>query len=222
MAFKHPLSRQVHGRAAGQIAMKSSIRPSVNQELVASDAVALVVTCTYRQILHIVSSPDFPGWLAPLVFSPMHILDFLSYLLTITGSWIISGLLLGLYNPTNLSQGLRSSALTWLFAMPLAASQMVLTTAVDNSALVGEEGWVERLPLPAEGAGEPFVTAAIFLGVMSIWRCYYLTYIYQWSLVDDRTAQEFNGSLVAVGALSLLGLLLLSGLDLLNKTELIP
>lgn len=52
----------------------------------------------------------------------------------------------------------------WLLAMPVAAAQLVLLTAAEDGALVGDEGWASALPLAASGPGEPFVTAAGVLG----------------------------------------------------------
>ena len=198
-----------------------SLRPSqhVNSELVVGDGIALVVTCLYRQIVHVVSSPDFPGWTSPLQFNAHHVIDFASFLLTVTSSWLGSGLLLSQYNPVNLPQAIRTCSVTWLFSMPIAASQLVLSTAVENQTLVGEEGWVSLLPLPATGPGEPFVSASLLLGVMAIWRCFYITYIYQFSLVDERTAEEFDRTLVMVAGLSLLGSLILLGLDRLTRID---
>lgn len=54
----------------------------------------------------------------------------------------------------------------WLISMPVAAAQLVLLTAAEDAALVGDEGWASRLPLAATGPGEPFVTAA---GVLGAW-----------------------------------------------------
>lgn len=105
--------------------------------------------------------------------------------------------------------------------MPIAASQLVLSTAIDNQALVGEEGWVALLPLPASGPGEPFVSASLLLGVMAIWRSFYVCYLYPFSLVDEKTAEEFDRSLVMVGSLALLGLVMLFSLDRLNSLDLL-
>jgi hypothetical protein len=68
--------------------------------------------------------------------------------------------------------------------MPLAAAQLVLVTAAESQALVGAEGWGEVLPLAASGPGEPLGTAAALLGVMSMWRAFYVVYIYSWSQGD--------------------------------------
>lgn len=50
--------------------------------------------------------------------------------------------------------------------MPVAAAQLVLLTAAEDAALVGDEGFASALPLAASGPGEPFVTAAGVLGLM--------------------------------------------------------
>lgn len=52
----------------------------------------------------------------------------------------------------------------WLISMPVAAAQLVLLTAAEDAALVGDEGFASALPLAATGPGEPFVTAAGVLG----------------------------------------------------------
>jgi hypothetical protein len=52
----------------------------------------------------------------------------------------------------------------WLVTMPVAAAQLVLLTAAEDVALVGDEGFAAALPLAASGPGEPFVTAAGVLG----------------------------------------------------------
>lgn len=40
---------------------------------------------------------------------------------------------------------------TWAVAMPVAAAQLVLSTAAADGALVGVAGWTARLPLVATG-----------------------------------------------------------------------
>lgn len=57
--------------------------------------------------------------------------------------------------------------------MPVAAAQLVLVTAAEDKALVGDFGFASALPLAASGPGEPFTTAAGVLGLMAIWRCFY-------------------------------------------------
>jgi hypothetical protein len=68
--------------------------------------------------------------------------------------------------------------------MPVAAAQLVLVTAAESQALVGQDGWGQVLPLAASGPGEPLGTAAALLGVMSMWRAFYAVYIYSWSQAD--------------------------------------
>ena len=70
-----------------------------------------------------------------------------------------------------------STSWVWLLSMPISASQLVILTAVEDKALIGTEAWARHLPLSATGPGEPFVTAASILAVMSIWRAFYAAYI---------------------------------------------
>ncbi len=56
---------------------------------------------------------------------------------------------------------------------------------------IGEEGWVTKLPLAASGPGEPFASAVGVLGVMTIWRAYYTTFIDNFSLsANNETAER--------------------------------
>lgn len=45
----------------------------------------------------------------------------------------------------------------WAVAMPVAASQLVLTVAAEDRALVGAAGWAVTLPLAASGVAPPAV-----------------------------------------------------------------
>jgi hypothetical protein len=82
---------------------------------------------------------------------------------------------------SSIPSSLRAACRAWLVAMPVAAAQLVLVTAAESGALVGQEGWADVLPLAASGPGEPLGTAAGLLGVMSMWRAFYAVYIYSWS-----------------------------------------
>lgn len=151
-----------------------------NLELLIGDTLSLIAFCTYKQISAIALSPSFPGWLAPLHFSPNRFLEFFSFTVTMLGTWISAALFVGAYKsdaassvPTALSRVSRA----WIAGMPIAASQLVLLTAAEDGRLVGEEGWAELLPLAASGPGEPFVTAAGVLGLLAVWRSFYAIFL---------------------------------------------
>lgn len=59
------------------------------------------------------------------------------------------------------------------------------------SALVGDQGWVDHLPLAARGPGEPFVTAAGVLGLMCMWRGFYCTHLDTWSNADEQQRRRW-------------------------------
>lgn len=114
---------------------------------------------------------------------------------------------------------LRQTSLTWLVSMPVACAQLVLCTAAENGALVGEEGWVTRLPLAASGPLEPFVTAASVLGVMSIWRSFYTIYLNRWSRVDMRSAERFQEALTMLAVMGAMGTMVMGVLQALLSPE---
>jgi hypothetical protein len=85
---------------------------------------------------------------------------------------------------SSIPASLRAACRAWLVSMPVAAAQLVLVTAAESQALVGQEGWGQVLPLAASGPGEPLGTAAGLLGVMSMWRAFYAVYIYSWNQAE--------------------------------------
>ncbi|GAX79260.1 hypothetical protein CEUSTIGMA_g6700.t1 [Chlamydomonas eustigma] len=149
----------------------------------------------YKQISAIVMSSSFPGWLAPLKFNPIRFIEFAGFGCTLVGSWVIAGLLVGGYcaAATNHLPGmLRRTSVTWLVSMPVASAQLVISTAAESQALVGDEGWYAKLPLAASGPGEPFTTAAGVLGVMVMWRAFYCTHLDPWSVESVKGVLRFR------------------------------
>lgn len=77
-------------------------------------------------------------------------------------SWVVSAALTGAYSSndacSSVPAALRAVCKAWLVAMPVAAAQLVLVTAVESNAWVGEEGFASVLPLAASGPGEPLAT----------------------------------------------------------------
>ncbi|GIL47553.1 hypothetical protein Vafri_4346 [Volvox africanus] len=151
-----------------------------NRELVVGDAVAMVNFCLYKQIASLVLAPDFAGWMAPVAFNWTRFGEFCGLTATLTGTWVAAGLLVGAYRTSatvDLPSALRIASLTWLLAMPVAAAQLVLATAVESRALVGDVDFASAMPLAASGIGEPFVTASGVLALMTLWRCVYSLYL---------------------------------------------
>ncbi|GLC43830.1 hypothetical protein PLESTB_000912800 [Pleodorina starrii] len=151
-----------------------------NRELVVGDAVAMVNFCLYKQIASLVLAPDFPGWMAPVSFNWTRFGEFCGLTATLTGTWVAAGLLVGAYATAataDLPSALRTASLTWLLAMPVAAAQLVLATAVESRSLVGDVDFASAMPLAASGIGEPFVTASGVLALMTLWRCVYALYL---------------------------------------------
>lgn len=66
-------------------------------ELLAGDAVLLFAFCIYKQIMAIVMSPTFPGWLAPLSFNPVRFEELLGFVVTVVGTWVACSTILGDY-----------------------------------------------------------------------------------------------------------------------------
>lgn len=188
-ASPSPQPRTSGGRASG-----GSGGPGLgidNWELLVGDGIALTAFALWKQISAIVLSPDFPGWLAPITFNPLRFLELLSFLSTLTGAWVLAALLTGGYRAAataDLQAALAAVSRAWLVSMPVAAMQLVLTTAAESGALVGAEGFASRLPLAASLPGEPLGTAAGVLGVMAIWRCWYSVYLDFWRFLprDDQ------------------------------------
>lgn len=80
-------------------------------------------------------SPNFPGWLAPLSFSPLRLLEFASFVLTLCGSWAGAALVVGGYHTattSDLRTALSDTCRAWLASMPVAAAQLVLLTAAES------------------------------------------------------------------------------------------
>lgn len=50
-----------------------------------------------EQITAIVTASNFPGWTAPLTFSFLRFEEFVSFVLTVVGTWVASSLLAGNY-----------------------------------------------------------------------------------------------------------------------------
>ena len=151
-----------------------------NEELLIGDCVALFSYCCYKQIQAICLSPDFPGFFAPLQFKPVRFLEFAGFSLTIIGTFVAVSYLTEGYSlktSERLKLMLENAFYSWLISMPVDASWLVVTASIENGSLVGDTGWYDTLPLAARGFGEPYTTAAQILGVVSIWRGFYGTFL---------------------------------------------
>lgn len=149
------------------------------------DCLCLVCFALYKQVTALIFLPEFPGWLAPLQLNPVRFEEFLSFAITLCGTWVASGTLLGAYKTdatADLQTALVRTCLVWLLSEPVAAAQLVLVTAAEGKALVGVEGFASVLPLAASGPGEPFVTAGGVLGLMAVWRTFYTAYLDFWNI----------------------------------------
>lgn len=51
----------------------------------------------YIQITAIILTPNFPGWLAPMHFNPTRFEEFLSFAITVCGTWVGASWLVGGY-----------------------------------------------------------------------------------------------------------------------------
>ena len=70
------------------------------RDLLVGDALLLTSFCIYKQLAAVVLSPYFPGWLAPLSFSPTRFTEFVGFLLSMAGTWMGCSVLNGDYeNP---------------------------------------------------------------------------------------------------------------------------
>lgn len=49
------------------------------------------------QITAIILTPNFPGWLAPMHFNPIRFEEFLSFAITVCGTWVGASWLVGGY-----------------------------------------------------------------------------------------------------------------------------
>lgn len=52
------------------------------------------------QITAIILMPSFPGWLAPMHFNPVRFEEFLSFAITVCGTWVGASWLVGGYKST--------------------------------------------------------------------------------------------------------------------------
>lgn len=59
-----------------------------------------VLTFVILQITAIILMPSFPGWLAPMHFNPVRFEEFLSFAITVCGTWVGASLLVGGYKST--------------------------------------------------------------------------------------------------------------------------
>jgi len=162
-----------------------------NIELLIGDMLAQVSFATYKQIVAIIISPHFEGWLAPLHFNPIRFEEFFSFVVTICGTWAAAGILLGAYTneaSADVRSALVATCKVWIGSMCVVAAQLVLVTAAEDGALVGTESWGRALPLTASLPGEPFISAAQILGLMLVWRSFYAAYL------DMSKFLEFGGA----------------------------
>lgn len=192
-----------------------------NRELFVGDALILLSFAVNKQIDALILAPTFPGWFAPLHFNPERFLEFTAFAATLVGTWLATGAVIGAYKfdaTSDIPTALVRTCLTWLIAMPVAAAQLVLSTASEGHMLVADDGWARRLPLVASGPGEPFTCAAAVLGLMVVWRAYYASYLdyanflksSSTSRVDrEQDAKHFKDSLKASVALAICGCLVI-------------
>lgn len=162
-----------------------------NRELVTGDTLVLTAFCLYKQITAIILHPRFPGWSAPLHFNYVRFEEFAAFAVTICGAWVLSCLLTDGYtlsSTANIPAALRRVVAAWAVSMPVAACQLVITTASESHALVGELAFADHLPLAASGPAEPLATAAGILGLMAVWRTFYTTQLDLWNY------RAFDGS----------------------------
>lgn len=93
----------------------------------------------HRQIAAIVTSPTFPGWLAPLNFNPLRFVEFADFASMLVAAWVVAATLTGGYSGAAVGTGvpaaLRAVCRAWLVAMPICAAQLVLVTV--SGGLVG-------------------------------------------------------------------------------------
>jgi len=110
--------------------------------------------CSVPQITAIILMPSFPGWLAPMHFNPIRFEEFLSFAITVCGTWVGASLLVGGYKSnatSDLPTALARVSFTWLVSQPVAAAQLVLVTAAEGRSLVGASDFASKLPLAATG-----------------------------------------------------------------------
>jgi hypothetical protein len=68
-----------------------------NRELIVGDVLALFLFCLYKQIMAIVMSPSFEGWLAPIPFNPLRFEELLGFIITVAGTWVATSMVVGDY-----------------------------------------------------------------------------------------------------------------------------
>ncbi len=113
--------------------------------------------------------PSFPGWLAPMHFNPIRFEEFLSFAITVCGTWVGASLLVGGYKSnatSDLPTALARVSFTWLVSQPVAAAQLVLVTAAEGRSLVGASDFASKLPLAA--TGNTSVIASCTLASLSV------------------------------------------------------
>lgn len=66
-------------------------------EILVGDVVLLFAFCLYKQIMAIVMSPTFAGWLAPIGFNPVRFEELLGFVVTVVGTWVACSTILGDY-----------------------------------------------------------------------------------------------------------------------------
>eukprot|EP01026_Neomeris_dumetosa_P043301 TRINITY_DN3622_c0_g1_i5.p3 TRINITY_DN3622_c0_g1~~TRINITY_DN3622_c0_g1_i5.p3 ORF type:complete len:258 (-),score=30.13 TRINITY_DN3622_c0_g1_i5:200-973(-) len=194
-----------------------------NRELLIGDMISMATFCMYKQISSIVMLPNFPGWLAPLQFNPMRLVEFACFLSTMCATWAASTVLFGGYTRSTsveLSPMLRATWLTWLMSLPVMAAQLALVTAVEGGTLVGDEGFAQHLPLAATGVGEPFVTAAGVLGTMAIWRAFYVTHLDRYGFLKlnfkQKRLEEMSTFIQALKYVTMLAIMYSIALEIAN------
>lgn len=200
-----------------------------NEELLIGDCVALFSYCCYKQIQAIVQAPDFPGLLAPLHFRPLRFLEFGGFSLTIIGTFVAVSFLTDGYSlrtSEKVKSLIENAFYSWLISMPVDASWLVLTAAIENGSLVGDIGWYDNLPLAARGIGEPWVTAAQILGLVCVWRSFYGTFLETASFrslsslrnAKENDAKNFVSTAITVSAIAIIEFIILHLLTKMNSS----
>ncbi|KAJ9528320.1 hypothetical protein QJQ45_014301 [Haematococcus lacustris] len=142
--------------------------------------------------------------------------------MTLCGVWVAASALVGGYRASateDLPTTLRTTSQAWLTSMPVAAAQLVLSTALCNRVLVGEPGFAQSLPLPASGPGEPFATAVGVLGLMVGWRAFYALYLDWWNGSSEQDMARFNEAVLVVAVQSGMAMVVLQVLTTLGSMQ---
>jgi hypothetical protein len=165
-----------HG-CSGRCAQRPTKLRALNsgRDLLIGDTLMLVSFCIYKQLMAIVLSPSFPGWLAPLHFDTTRCVELLGFTVTVAGTWVACSMLNGDYDRVagsafpvmphmrldvsnsscfnhaclhaDMQQALAKTCRTWLTSTPVMAAQLVLVTAAESGSLVLDEQFTEALPL---------------------------------------------------------------------------